>query len=111
MGIHDVGEALLQGGRRAVLMKLKGSPEGDVFEKIAGDIDSDAVPPFQLDDPGHPHGTLRRVRIGPLEDLLRPFAACGVSYQNHLLGVVVLGVSAEGHLGVDEEEAVLLAVD
>lgn len=92
-------------------MKLKGSPEGDVFEKVAGDIDSDAVPLLQHDDPGHPHGTLCRVRIGPLEDLLLLLATCGVSYQNHLLGVVVLGVSAEGHLGVDEEEAVLLALD
>lgn len=92
-------------------MKLKGSPEGDVFEKVAGDIDSDAVPLFQLDDPGHPHGTLCRVRIGPLQDLLLLFAIFGVFYQNHLLGVVVLGVSAEGHLGVDEEDAVLLAGD
>lgn len=90
-------------------MKLEGSPEGDVFEKVAGDIDSDAVPLFQPDDPGHPHGTLRRVRIGALEDL--PLLFVAVSYQNHLLGVVVLGVSAEGHLGVDEEEAVLRALD
>lgn len=92
-------------------MKLIGTPERDVCQKITCDIYTDAVSLCEFDDLGHPHGALCHVWEGPLDQFLHTFTVRGIFYQNHRFGLIFPRVLAEGHLGVDEVEAVLRAVD
>lgn len=92
-------------------MKLIGTPESDVCQKITCDIYTDAVSLCEVDDLGHPHGALCRVRESPLDQFPHTFTVRGISYQNHRFGLNFSRVLAEGDLGVDEVEAVLRAVD
>lgn len=90
-------------------MQLKGSPVADVRKQVASDVYSDTVPLFQLDRPRHPHRTPCHVGVDPVDDILLVLTVPGMFEQNHRLEVGFLG--AEGHLGVEEVEAVLLAED
>lgn len=94
---------------RSVLVKLEGSPVADVVKKVTSDVNFDFLALLQLDRPRHPH-RLRRIGVDPLHNLLLTLTAA-VSYQNHRLGLAFLGGSAEGHLCIEEVEAVLLAED
>lgn len=90
-------------------MQLKGSPVADVRKKVASDVYSDTVPLFKLDHPRHPHRTPCHVGVDPVDDFLLVLTVPGMFEQNHRLGVGFWW--AEGHLGVEEVEAVHLAED
>lgn len=90
-------------------MQLIGSPVADFRKKVARDVYSDTVPRFQLDRPRHPHRTPCHVGVDPVDDFLLVLTVPGMFEQDHRRGVGFWG--AEGHQGVEEVEAVLLAVD
>lgn len=106
---HLGGWGVFQAWMRSVLMQLKGSPVTDFRKKVTSDVYSDTVPLFQLDRPWHPHRTPCHVGVDPVDDFLLVLTVPGMFEQNHRLGVGFRG--GEGHLGVQEVEAVLLAED
>lgn len=93
-------------------MDLKGTPKCVLSQEVSTDIYTNAVPLLELHHLGHPHGAVGRGRVGALCQLPDAFAGCGVSGHNDTFASPAsYGLFCEGHVGIQEVDAVLAKQD